>query len=134
MAGGEALQLFDNWAGVLPETAAFTRWVIEPTRRIVGGLSLALSRSPVIGSLVGPLIFTKRYLTEPDVDAIGLDTMVPASYARERLQPSPTFNAISIPCCWLSGCQRPHRIRNDFRCQSSTWQASGAIEGSNTIR
>src|ERR1043166_5955330 len=36
-AGAEALQLFDSWAGVLPE-AGFARWVIEPTRRITSGL------------------------------------------------------------------------------------------------
>jgi uroporphyrinogen decarboxylase len=58
MAGAEVLQLFDSWAGVLPEAAAFTRWVIEPTRRIVGELRLAPSRSPVSASLVGPVIFT----------------------------------------------------------------------------
>ena len=36
-AGAEVVQLFDSWAGVLPE-AAFRRWVIAPTRRIVAAL------------------------------------------------------------------------------------------------
>lgn len=33
-AGAEVVQLFDSWAGGLPETQ-FRRWVIEPTRQIV---------------------------------------------------------------------------------------------------
>ena len=33
-AGAEVLQLFDSWAGVLPEPE-LRRWCIEPTRRIV---------------------------------------------------------------------------------------------------
>src|SRR5271169_5559404 len=33
-AGAEVVQLFDSWAGILPESA-FERWVIEPTKRIV---------------------------------------------------------------------------------------------------
>jgi Uroporphyrinogen decarboxylase (URO-D) len=36
-AGAELVQLFDSWAGVLPEPA-FAQWVIEPTKRIVSAL------------------------------------------------------------------------------------------------
>src|ERR1044071_9708191 len=36
-AGVEAVQLFDSWAGVLPEPE-FLSWVIEPTQRIVKAL------------------------------------------------------------------------------------------------
>ncbi len=36
-AGAEVLQLFDSWAGVLPDPA-FERWVIAPTRTIVAAL------------------------------------------------------------------------------------------------
>ena len=36
-AGAEAVQLFDSWAGVLPERE-FENWVIAPTRRIVAAL------------------------------------------------------------------------------------------------
>ena len=33
-AGADVLQIFDSWAGALPETQ-FERWVVAPTRRIV---------------------------------------------------------------------------------------------------
>ncbi len=47
-AGAEALQLFDSWAGVLPE-AEFRRWVIEPTARIVRGVKARYPAVPIIG-------------------------------------------------------------------------------------
>ena len=47
-AGADVVQLFDSWAGVLPELA-FRRWVIEPTRRIVAALRAQYPQLPVIG-------------------------------------------------------------------------------------
>ena len=84
-AGAELVQLFDSWAGVLPE-AEFTRWVIEPTRQIVTALKRRYPDCPVIGFPRAAGLLYERYVTESGVDGIGLDTAVPASYARERLQ------------------------------------------------
>ena len=42
------MQLFDSWAGALPEPA-FERWVIVPTRRIVAALKSRFPDCPVIG-------------------------------------------------------------------------------------
>ena len=84
-AGAELVQLFDSWAGILPE-AEFTRWVIEPTRQIVTALKRRFPDCPVIGFPRGAGLLYERYVTESGVDAIGLDAAVPASYARDRLQ------------------------------------------------
>ena len=84
-AGAELVQLFDSWAGILPE-AEFTRWVIEPTRQIVTALKRRFPDCPVIGFPRAAGLLYERYVTESGVDGIGLDTAVPASYARERLQ------------------------------------------------
>jgi uroporphyrinogen decarboxylase len=85
-AGAELLQLFDSWAGTLPEQA-FARWVIEPTRRIVATLKQRHPHHPIIGFPRGAGLLYERYLVETGVNGIALDTAVPASYARERLQP-----------------------------------------------
>jgi uroporphyrinogen decarboxylase len=84
-AGAEAIQIFDSWAGVLPE-AAFRRWVIEPTRRIVLALREIDSRLPVIGFPRGAGLMYRAYFTESGVSALGLDSTVPPMIARKTLQ------------------------------------------------
>jgi uroporphyrinogen decarboxylase len=84
-AGADAIQLFDSWAGVLSE-AGFTRWVIEPTRRITARLKERFPAVPVIGFPRGAGLFYQRYVAESGVAAIGIDTAVPATYARDVLQ------------------------------------------------
>ena len=62
-AGAEVVQLFDSWAGVLPEPA-FERWVIEPTRRIVAALKRRFPDHPVIGFPRGAGLLYERYIVE----------------------------------------------------------------------
>jgi uroporphyrinogen decarboxylase len=84
-AGADLMQLFDSWAGVLPEPA-FERWVIEPTKRIVAALRQRFTECPVIGFPRGAGILYRRYFRETGVNGIGIDTAVPVGYARENLQ------------------------------------------------
>jgi uroporphyrinogen decarboxylase len=84
-AGAEAVQLFDSWAGVLPEPA-FRRWVIEPTQRIVAALHQRHPRVPVIGFPRGAGLMYRAYATETKVDALSLDTTVPPAIAHKTLQ------------------------------------------------
>ena len=84
-AGAEIVQLFDSWAGVLPETA-FRRWVIDPARRIVERLRAAHPDVPVIGFPRGAGILYRAYVEETGVTAASLDTTVPLSFARDALQ------------------------------------------------
>ena len=84
-AGAEAVQLFDSWAGVLPEPA-FRRWVIEPTRRIVEALRENHPRVPIIGFPRGAGLLYRAYFTESGVSALGLDSTVPPLIARKTLQ------------------------------------------------
>lgn len=85
-AGAEAVQLFDSWAGVLPERG-FRRWVIEPTRRLVARLKAEAPDVPVIGFPRGAGLLYEGYGTATGVDALGLDSMVPLGVARTVLQP-----------------------------------------------
>jgi uroporphyrinogen decarboxylase len=85
-AGVEVVQLFDSWAGVLPE-AELERWVIAPTRRIVGALKERFPEVPVIGFPRGAGLLYRRYAEASGVDGLALDTTMPAGFARERLQP-----------------------------------------------
>lgn len=84
-AGAEAIQLFDSWAGVLPE-AEFRRWVIEPTRRITRVLKRRHPAIPVIGFPRGAGVLYEPYAMESGVDAVSLDSAVTLDWARDRVQ------------------------------------------------
>ncbi len=85
-AGASALQIFDSWAGSLPENE-FTRWCIEPTRRIVERLNGSAPDIPIIGFPRGSGPLALRYANETGVDAIGCDTSLPLGWIRNELQP-----------------------------------------------
>ena len=84
-AGAEVVQIFDSWAGVLPE-AAFRRFVIQPTRRIVERLRERHPGLPVIGFPRGAGLLYEDYFRETGVTAAGLDQTVPLGFARDHLQ------------------------------------------------
>ena len=101
-AGTAVVQLFDSWAGVLPEPA-FARWVIAPTKRIVTALKSAHPDCPVIGFPRGAGLLYEHYVTETGVDAVGLDTAVPARFACTRLRPLATVQGNLDPVLLLTG-------------------------------
>ena len=84
-AGAEVVQLFDSWAGVLPEPA-FRRWVIAPTQRILRALRENHPKVPVIGFPRGAGLMYRAYFSESGVSALGLDSTVPPGIARRTLQ------------------------------------------------
>lgn len=101
-AGAELVQLFDSWAGILPEQA-FARWVIEPTKRIVAALKQRYPRHPIVGFPRGAGLLYEHYLTQTGVDVIALDVAVPGGYARERLQPIATVQGNLDPVLLVCG-------------------------------
>jgi uroporphyrinogen decarboxylase len=101
-AGAEVVQLFDSWAGILPEPA-FVRLVIEPTRRIVAALKRRFANCPVIGFPRGAGTLHERYLRETGVDGVGIDTAVPLGYAHRTLQPHGTVQGNLDPVLLIVG-------------------------------
>lgn len=83
--GVETLQIFDSWAGLLPEDQ-FQKWVVEPTKQIVSNLRSTHPDIPIIGfpRMAGPL-YTK-YVAKTGVDAVSLDQTVPLEWAKQNLQ------------------------------------------------
>ena len=75
-AGADALQLFDTWAGVLPDDE-LDRWVVEPTAKIVQALKARHPEVPIIGFPRGVSGAALWYVTETGVDGIGCDTAMP---------------------------------------------------------
>ncbi|MGH7029963.1 MAG: uroporphyrinogen decarboxylase [Stellaceae bacterium] len=101
-AGAEIVQLFDSWAGILPE-AAFARWVVAPTKRIVAALRRRHPDCPIIGFPRGAGLLYERYATETGIGAISLDSMVPTGFARDRLRPRAVVQGNLDPVLLLIG-------------------------------
>jgi uroporphyrinogen decarboxylase len=101
-AGAEIIQLFDTWAGVLPEPA-FRRWVIEPTRQIVTALREAHAELPVIGFPRGAGALYPDYLAATGVTAVSLDTGFPLGFARDVLQPKAAVQGNLDPLLLVAG-------------------------------
>jgi uroporphyrinogen decarboxylase len=87
-AGAEVIQLFDSWAGVLPEPE-LRRWCIEPTRRIATALRARHPQVPVIAFPRGIGASYPLFAREVPVQGISLDTTVPVAWAAAELRDEP---------------------------------------------
>jgi uroporphyrinogen decarboxylase len=83
-AGARVLQIFDSWAGSLPEDE-FERWCIAPTKRLVELVRAETPKTPIIGFPRGAGLLAERYARETGIDAIGCDTAMPVGWM-QRLQ------------------------------------------------
>jgi uroporphyrinogen decarboxylase len=83
-AGARIVQIFDSWAGSLPEDE-FERWCIAPTKKLVAKVKARMPQTPVIGFPRGAGLLAERYARETGIDAIGCDTSMPVGWM-QRLQ------------------------------------------------
>ena len=100
--GAEAIQIFDTWAGALPEDM-FDRWVIAPTHTLVERIRAERPGVPVIGFPRQAGVLYKRYVAETGVDGISLDPSVPLDWAVAELQPRCTIQGNLDPLLLAAG-------------------------------
>ncbi|MGI9525122.1 MAG: uroporphyrinogen decarboxylase [Hyphomicrobiaceae bacterium] len=86
-AGVNAVQIFDSWAGPLPDDE-LERWVVAPTRRIVEGVRSKHPNVPIIGFPRGAGLSVLHYARQTGIQAIGCDTALPLSHMRDVLAPA----------------------------------------------
>jgi uroporphyrinogen decarboxylase len=84
-AGADALQIFDTWAGVLPPRE-FSRWSIEPARRIIAGVHKEFPNAKIIGFPRGAGALLPNYVEATGVDGVSIDWAADPSLIRERVQ------------------------------------------------
>jgi uroporphyrinogen decarboxylase len=84
-AGAEAIQLFESWAGILPQPA-FERFCIRPVAAIVAALKAKNPNVPVIAFPRAAGLLYEDYIRAVPADCIGLDTTVPLDWASARIQ------------------------------------------------
>ena len=80
-AGADCVQIFESWAEGLPEPL-FQRLIIEPTRALMARLRALGADVPVIGFPRGAGALISAYAQETSVTALGVDTQIPAAFAR----------------------------------------------------
>jgi uroporphyrinogen decarboxylase len=84
-AGAEAIQLFESWAGILPDPF-FERWCVQPVAAIVEALHARYPATPVIAFPRGAGLQYDGYVQATGIDAVGLDSTVPLAWAADRVQ------------------------------------------------
>lgn len=100
--GAEAVQIFDSWAGVLPE-AEFRRWVLDPIRRIAAAVKDAHPQVKVIGFPRGVGVLYEEFAREAGCDGVSLDTTVPLAWAAEKVQPLACVQGNLDPIALVAG-------------------------------
>jgi uroporphyrinogen decarboxylase len=83
-AGAQVVQLFDSWAGVLPEPE-FVQWCQAPAARIVAALEESHPDVPVIAFPRGAGALYPDFQRAVAAAGLGLDTSVPLGWARRAL-------------------------------------------------
>ena len=84
-SGVDAVQIFDSWAGILPDDE-FDQCCVEPCARIIAVVRAQIPTAKFIGFPRGAGSRLKRYIDSVAVDAVGLDWTIDLAFAREELQ------------------------------------------------
>jgi uroporphyrinogen decarboxylase len=102
VAGVDAVQIFDTWAGILP-AEEFERWCIRPHARIVERVRSEIPGARIIGFPRGAGTELGRYLDAVAVDAIGLDWTIELEFARSVIQKRRPVQGNLDPLALLAG-------------------------------
>ena len=84
-AGAEAIQLFESWAGILPEPF-FRRWCVQPVAAIIDALHARYPDTPIIAFPRGAGLLYDGYAEATGADGVGLDSTVPLAWAADSIQ------------------------------------------------
>ena len=101
-AGAEALQIFDSWAGVWPESY-LRRWCLAPAREIVARVRARHPQVPIILFPRGAGPLYEAYAAESGAQGLSLDTTLPLAWARDRLQSQMTVQGNLDPLLLVAG-------------------------------
>lgn len=86
-SGAEILQIFDSWGGLL-QGDDFERWVIEPTRDLVGRIKHKHPNVAIIGfPREANQDDYRKYAEKTGVNALSIDFNMNLDYAKKTLQP-----------------------------------------------
>lgn len=116
--GAEVIQLFDTWAGNLPDDQ-FRKWAIEPMARIVENIRAKYADIPIIGFPRGAGCRYPEYIRATGVTAVSIDTTMPLEWVRDHIQPLCPVQGNLDPLLLVAGGDRLEtRAREILDCLS----------------
>jgi uroporphyrinogen decarboxylase len=102
-AGADVVQIFDSWAGGLPEKEFFD-WVIAPNRRVVAAVRKKIPTARIIGF---PRAATQTgydaYVAETGVDGVSVDTSTSLHWAVSALKGRTVLQGNLDPIALIAG-------------------------------
>ena len=104
-AGAEVVKIFDSWAGSL-KGDAFTRFALEPAKRITAELK---RRHPGLPVIAFPREAGENYVgfaRAVGADGLAIDTKVDPVWAANTCNPTAACRAISTPNTWSPAARR----------------------------
>lgn len=101
-AGVDAVQIFDTWAGTLPDRE-FDQWVLEPTARIVEGLRARVPGAPVIVFPKGAGSKLSRVVKRIAPNGVGLDWTADGAAMVRDIQPHTAVQGNIDPLVLMAG-------------------------------
>ena len=101
-AGADVLQIFDSWAGSLPDDE-FARWVVAPTKRMLTALKQRHPTIPIIGFPRGAGTRTTSYVSATGVDGVSCDTTTPLALMADELSARATVQGNLDPLLLVAG-------------------------------
>ncbi|MHA1164108.1 MAG: uroporphyrinogen decarboxylase [Alphaproteobacteria bacterium] len=113
-AGAQVLQVFDSWAGNLPD-AEFARWCAAPMKQIVAGVRAKAHDVPIIGFPRGCGPLYPDYAKDTGVNAVSCDTSLPLEFIRDEIQPHTAVQGNLDPLLLVSGGDALKRRVNEIR-------------------
>ncbi len=116
--GAEVIQLFDTWAGNLPDDQ-FRKWAIEPMAKIVENIRAKYADIPIIGFPRGAGCRYPEYIWATGVTAVSIDTTMPLEWVRDHIQPLCSVQGNLDPLLLVAGGDRLEtRAREILDCLS----------------
>lgn len=102
VAGVEAVQIFDSWAGVLP-ALEFERWCLKPVLAIVDGLKARVPQARIIAFPRGVGSHLSAFRDHPGINALGLDTAADPVWAAKQIQSHKPVQGNLDPLALIAG-------------------------------
>ncbi len=112
-AGVNAIQLFDSWAGGLPEEILFDV-SLKPMAQIARNVKAAIPDIPVIFFPKGVGQVATEFAKSEFCDGIGIDTTTPADWALEYLSPHAVVQGGLDPLLVVTGGEPMERAARHY--------------------